>query len=303
MFQVLLRFFNGILILIAVFMATRCLVRTLPGDPIETLIAESGTSVPSEIIRQELGLDRPFAQAIRQDIHRWIQGDLGNSLITKKPIAPLLIKRLFKTGELTLIAGLLTLILSLSLGLPSAAHPEGWTDKLCTLYGSLSAALPIPWIGPIILLVFAVWIPLFPVGGHPSLPALALALNLTGFWARLIRQRVRESLFYGPAQGARARGIPEWKVLLKYGLAPVSGSLVAYFGTQLGALLAGSFVVEMIFDWQGLGRLLVDAVLKRDYPVVEAATFLASAMSLLGIFFGDWLQKRIDRRLPEAEEV
>lgn len=303
MFQVLSRFFNGIFILIAVFMATRCLVRALPGDPVETLIAESGTSVPTEIIRHELGLDRPFTQAIREDIRRWTQGDLGNSLITKKPIASLIIQRMYKTGELAWIAGLLTLILSLSLGIPSAAHPQGRIDKLCTLYGSLSAALPIPWIGPILLLIFAVWIPIFPVGGHPALPALALALNLTGFWARLIRQRVRESLFHGPAQGARARGIPEWKVLLKYGFAPISGSLVAYFGTQLGALLAGSFVVEMIFDWQGLGSLLVDAVLKRDYPVVEAATFIAGAMSLFGIFLGDGLQKRWDRRLLEAEDV
>jgi len=300
--RILLRFFNWVLLLTIVFIATRFMIRTLPGDPVETLIAESGTSIPAEVIRQDLGLDRPFWLALRNDIHRFSKGDLGTSLLTKKPITPLLIDRLCKTIQLAGFTLILSLTLSLILGIAAAAAPGGWVDLICSFYGSLAAALPMTWIGPILLLIFAVKIPIFPVGGHPALPACALTLSLSGFWSRLVRERVRESLFRGSAQGARARGIPEWKVFLKYGLAPASGMLAAYLGTQVGGLLAGTFVVETIFDWRGLGSLLIDSVLKRDYPVVEASAFIAAAMSLFGIFVGDWLQDRIEPKLPEAEE-
>ncbi|MGZ3708826.1 MAG: ABC transporter permease subunit, partial [Bdellovibrionota bacterium] len=99
---------------------------------------------------------------------------------------------------------------------------------------------------------------------------------------------------------ARARGLPEWRVLVKYGLAPCSGALLAYLGTQAGALLGGAFVVEMIFSWKGLGSLLVESVLRRDYPLVEAGTFVASAAILAGNWAGDFAQRRMDPRLRES---
>ena len=144
--------------------------------------------------------------------------------------------------------------------------------------------------------VLAVALPLFPVSGGLALPALTLSIPFSGLWSRLIRERVSETLRLGAAPGARARGIPEWRVVIKYGLAPASGSLLAYLGTQFGALLGGAFVTEAIFDWPGLGSLLVDSVLRRDYPLVEAAVFAAAAASLLGSLFGDWAQTWIDPR-------
>lgn len=301
MSRILVRLFTWIFLLVSVFIASRGLIRALPGDPIETLLAESGTSIPVETLRHDLGLDLPFWQSLAQDFSHWIHGDLGTSLIHKKPIAPILIQRFTQTLKLTLLAALLTLLMSIGLGLPAAAKRGGFFDRICSLYGGLGAALPLSWFGPFLLLLFGVWIPLFPVGGHCALPAFALAFSLSGFWSRLIRERVRESLSYGSARGARARGISEWKILLKYGFAPIAGPLVAYFGTQIGGLLTGTFIVEMIFDWRGLGSLLIDAVLKRDYPVIEATLFLTAALSLLGIFLGDELYLWIDRRLPESE--
>jgi ABC-type dipeptide/oligopeptide/nickel transport system permease component len=295
----LLRLSLTIALLLLIFAGSRALIRALPGDPLSTLMAESGTTLPVEVLREELGLDRPFFLALGQDLSRALHGDLGISLLSREPIAPLLAERFFNTLELTFIALLLALGLSLVLGLSAASRPGHWIDSFCTGYGALTAALPTPWIGPVLLLAFAVWVPIFPVGGHVALPALTLALALSGLWARLIRERVREVLQHGAAPGARARGIAEWKVTLKYGLAPAAGALVAYLGTQVGALLAGAFVTEVLFDWHGMGSLVVDAVLKRDYPMVESGVFVAASAAFLGTLAGDWLQSALDPRVRE----
>jgi peptide/nickel transport system permease protein len=293
------RVFWLLLTLAAVFAGTRALVRALPGDPIDTLVAETGTSVPTAELRAELRLDRPFWPALASDAQAALKGDFGSSIFSRRPVAPLLGERLVRTLELAAVALALSLPISLLLGLPAAARPGGAADILCSIHGALGAGLPITWLGPILLVALAVWIPLFPLGGSVALPAIALALGFSGLWARLVRERVRFVLLHGAAVGARARGIPEWKVLVKYGLAPGAGALVAYLGTQAGGLMAGAFVVEVIFGWRGMGSLLVDAVLRRDYPVVEAASFAAAAAVLLGSFAGDLAQRWLDPR-PEG---
>ncbi|MCM2323542.1 MAG: ABC transporter permease [Oligoflexia bacterium] len=298
---VLSRTLTTVLLLATIFVASRAMVRALPGDPLETLVAESGTTIPIEELRRELSLDRPFLPALAEDVRRFSQGDFGTSLFSKKPVAPLLARSFNKTLQLALFALVLATLLAVPLGLLAAATPGGKADRACSWYGGLSAALPMPWLGPLLLVAFAVWLPIFPAGGHIALPALALAITVSGLWARLIRERVRETLQRGAAPGARARGVPEWRVLVKYGLAPASGSLLAYFGTQVGGMLAGAFIVESVFDWDGLGSLLIDAVLRRDYPVIEAGTFLTAACSLIGTQLGDWLQFRFDPRLQTQE--
>lgn len=291
-------------ILLAVFALSRALVRALPGDPVETLLSETGSSIAPEALRAELGLDRPFLQAAASDLGRALRGDLGRSILSKEPIAPLLGRSLLRSAALTLAGLALGLLASLVLGVSAAAAPatrrSRWADRLCTLHGALAAAMPAPWIGPILMYALAVRLPLFPIGNHLALPAFTLAIGFSGFWARLIRERVRETLRFGAATGARARGLPEWKVLLKYGLAPASGSLLGYLGTQLGALLAGAFVIEVIFDWPGMGALLVDSVLRRDYPVVEAAVFAGAALALLGNALGDGMQAAVRREQEGA---
>lgn len=289
-----------IVLVLAIFTATRGLIRALPGNPIETLMAESGTSLSSEILREEFHLDEPFWKALGADIRRASHGDFGISIITRQPIAPLLFHRVVKTLELTSLSVVFMIVLSIVIGL-AATEPAStigrFADPFCSIYGAVVSAMPTPWIGPLLMIVFCVWIPVFPVGDHILLPALTLSLSFTGFWARLIRQRVRETLQSGAAPGARARGISEWKVLLKYGLAPCSGALLAYLGTQIGGLMAGAFVTETIFDWPGMGDLLINAVLRRDYPVVESAAFVAAIAALAGNAIGNWAQTWTDPRL------
>lgn len=290
------RLASTLAILLLIFAGTRALVRALPGDPLETLIAESGTALPVETVRAELGLDRPFLPALVSDLERLGRGDLGRSLLSKQPVAPLLASRFARTLRLAFAALALGIGASLAIGLPAAARPGSAIDRFCSFHGSLMAALPTPWIGPMLMIVFAVWLPVFPVGGGIALPALTLALGISGLWSRLVRERVRETLARGAAVGARARGVPESRVIIKYGLAPAAGALLAFLGTQIGSLLAGAFVTEVLFDWRGMGSMLVDAVLKRDYPVIEAGVFVTAAASLGGALLGDWAQRAFDPR-------
>lgn len=268
------------------------MVRALPGDPTETLIAESGTSIPRDELRREMGLDRPFFQALFDDSVQFLHGDFGKSLISKRPIAKIIVPRFANTVRLSSVGVLLALCFSLLIGVTAAAEPGGFADRFCTGFSALTSALPTPWIGPVLIVVLSLWLPVFRLDGSIALPAITLALAVCGFWSRLIRSRVRDCLIEGPARAARGRGISEWKIRIKYGLAPVSGVLLGYFGTQIGALFAGTIVVEVIFNWRGMGTLWVDAVLRRDYPVIEVASFIGAATTLLGILFGDWARSR-----------
>lgn len=298
------RALSWVMIIFLVYVLSRALIHALPGDPIETLIAETGTRIPVEELRRQLGLDRPFAASLLQDLKGILVGDWGRSILSGQPIAPLLAERFERTFVLTISALAAGLLASLLIGLPAAASRAGKTqsqlarlaDRFCSRYGALAAALPTPWIGPIFIYFFAVLLPLFPLGGNLWLPTLTLAFGFSGLWARLIRERVTESLIRGAADGARARGVAEWKVALKYGLAPVAGALAAYLGTQVGGLLTGAFVTEMVFNWPGMGTLMVDAVLARDYPVVQATAFAGAALALTGNVLGDALRSWIDPR-------
>jgi ABC-type dipeptide/oligopeptide/nickel transport system permease component len=243
-----------------------------------------------------MGLDRPFFPAAFEDLKKAFHGDLGISLINKQPVLPLIETRFARTFELALSAFILALSISLVLGILAANSPGSVWDSTCSWLGALSASLPTPWLGPMLIILFAIWIPVFPLGESLPLPALTLAFGLSGFWVRLIRTRVRETLKLASTQAARGRGLPEWKVLVKYGLAPASGLLIAYFGTQLGTLLAGAFITEVIFSWRGMGSLMVTSVLRRDYPIVEACVFVTATCAVLGTALGDWARTFLERR-------
>ena len=284
-----------------VFVISRSLIRTLPGDPIETLIAESGTRIDPQVIREQLGLDRPFLLALIQDLQKMCDGDWGTSLVSNRPVMNLLTSRLGDTFELAWITLIIGLIISVPLGLLAAATPRGCADRFCSWYGSLAAALPVPWTGPVLMYLFAVLIPVFPLGGSVWLPAITLSFGFSGLWSRIIRNRVRETLApelsSSPSVSARARGLPEYRILIKYGLNPCSGTLVAWMGTQIGGLLTGTFVTELIFSRPGMGELFIESVLSRDYPVVEAAVFVSASIILVCNLAGDLAQVWIDPRL------
>ncbi|MGE0615808.1 MAG: ABC transporter permease [Bacteriovoracia bacterium] len=300
----LARSLTFLLAILLVFFLSRTLVRWLPGDPLETLMAETGTSWDPDLLKKEFHLDRPWSESLWLDLKRAARGDFGRSLLSREAVGPLVQRRLANTLVLAGTALALTLVFSLSLALLSQSESFPFrrqADWLCSTYGGLSAALPLPWLGPMITYLLAVKFPIFDLGESVALPALSIALVMAGFWARFIRARIRESLRTPYAMNARARGLPELNVLLKYGLFPVSGALVGFLGTQAGQLLTGSVVAEIIFDRPGMGSLLVESVLKRDYPIVEAAAFAGGVFCLLGNWLGTFAQTRVLRRAAGEE--
>ncbi len=290
------------LILLLIFTCSRGLVRLLPGDPAEAMLAESGSSLSVQALRAEFHLDLPFFPALWGDLRNAIHGDFGRSLVSKEPIGDILWDRMAATAMLVLTSLALALLISLPLGMLAAHRAGSFADRACTTLGAITSAIPSAWLGPVLILVFAVVIPIFPLGRHLALPAVSLAFQISGTWSRLVRNRVRDSLLIGASQGARARGLSETTVLWKYGLAPVASSLLGYLGMQIGFLMGGSILTEIIFDWPGMGSLLVDAVLKRDYPVVEAGVFLIAFFVLLGNLIGDALQYWSNPRLRSQEK-
>ena len=243
-----------------------------------------------------MGLDVPPLQGIVHDLKAYSKGDFGISLLSKQNIRPLIFNRLFHSFLLAVTSLSFAIILSLFLGILAAAHPDGGWDRLCETFSAITSALPLTWLGPVLMIFFALKLKVVSVDHNIFLPTLTLGLGLSAFWSRMIRDRVRETLSRGAAPGARARGIPEWRVLLKYGFAPTAGPLLAFLGTQLGVLVSGAAVVEVIFTWPGLGALLIEAVLRRDYPIVEAVTFIAATLCVLGTILGDAAHHAFDPR-------
>jgi len=193
--------------------------------------------------------------------------------------------------------------IAIALGLAVLASlPHGgqaFFERAQSSHSAWVASLPTAWIGPVFAYFFGVKLQLFPLGGSVWLPALTLGYCISGFWTRAFRETIRHELARDHARAARARGLPEAKVILKYGLYPAAGPLIAYLGTQAGALLAGAVVTETIFDWPGLGSLLVESIFKRDYPLIEATIFLSSAFILLGNWAGDLAQTLVNPRLRD----
>ncbi len=288
-------FFLG-LSLVLIQSAASLLVRLLPGDPLEFLIADSDVAALADF-RREMGLDLPAWRAALQAPLSAIQGDLGHSLHTRELIAPVIRTRFLSSALLALPAALIALLIALPLGVVAAGTSGSLIDRFCSIFGSVSASLPLLWIAPVSIWAFCVRLPWFDLEGENALPAIVLGVLTSGFWMRLIRERTREGLALPSAQAARARGLAEWKIRLKYGVRIPLGGLISYFMLQFGHLLTGAFVLEVIFNRAGAGTYFIDAILRGDYPAVEAATWITASICLFSNFLGDTLHQWLDPRL------
>ena len=298
---------SGALSILMIYLARRLMIRALPGDPASTLLEHMESNIPIEEVRKEYQLDAPWHIALANDLKSLAQGDLGRSLHSRKPVIEELRPRIFRTAWIAGPALLLSLLVGTLLGIASARKKTGISAALIRFFTALATALPAPWIGPMLAWLLGVRLGWFSPSGGWALPCLLISIGLSASWTRLIESRL------GPAfsseieshalRAARARGLPEWKIIVKYGLIPASPALLAILGTQAGSLLAGSFIAEVLFDWPGLGSAFVEAVLRRDYPMVEACVFITGAASILGTRLGDLLQRSVDPRYRDVSTL
>jgi peptide/nickel transport system permease protein len=266
-------------------------VHLLPGDPAEVILAQSGGSAENIAqLRAELGLDRPFLEQYGRYWTALLRGDLGRSIFTNIPVAQSILDYLPHTVELATAAMLIAAVLGVSLGVAAATASPHWLDTLCTTVSLVSVSVPVFWSGLLLILLFGSilhWLPAAGQGGlsHLVLPASALGFASTGTIAQVVRNSLLDVLGQEYVTVARAKGLSPRRVILGHALRNALISGVTVIGLQFGYLLAGTAIAETVFSRQGLGRLLVDAILWKDFPIVQGTVlviaFIYLAVNLL----------------------
>lgn len=273
-------------VIFGVLALTFALLHLVPGDPVDVMLGESASPADRTALKQQLGLDQPLLTQFTQYVLNVLQGNFGASIHSQAPISQLL----WQAYPATLLLALTALAIGMTIGIPlgiwSALKAGHWQDVTITLFSIRLAAMPAFWLGPVLMLIFAVWLGWLPVSGMASpasiiLPAMTLGLGLSAILTRMTRTSLLEVMNEDYIRTARAKGLSERQVLLKHALRAALLPLVTIVGLQMGSLLAGAVITETIFSWNGIGRLLVDSIEKRDYPVTQACVLVVAGSYVL----------------------
>ena len=289
-------------VVFGVVLLTFLLVHAVPGDPVEVMLGESASSADRTQLRADLGLDQPIYMQFGVYLNKLAHGDLGVSIHSKKPIVDLLAERLPATAKLALLALSFAIFIGLPLGIIAALKVNQWPDKLANLLSLSISAMPHFWMGPMLMMVFALWLGLLPVSGMESgvaiiLPALTLGFGLAAILTRMTRASMLEVLHEDFIRTARAKGLTEYAVILRHALRAALLPIVTVLGLQLGGLLAGTVITETVFSWDGVGRLLVESIEKRDYPVTQACVLVVALLYVTVNLATDIIYTKIDPRV------
>ena len=250
-------------------------VHMIPGDPARLVAGEDATLEDVELVRKELGLDKPMIEQYITYMGGLFQGDLGTSLKTKRPVTEEIGERFMPTFWLTVWSMAWAVVVGLIIGVVSATKRNKWQDYL-GMFGAVSGlSLPSFWLGLMLIQVFAVMLGWFPSGGMDSwksyiLPSFTLGMGVAAVVARFTRSSLMDVLKEDYIRTGRSKGLNERNVIWGHGLRNAMIPVVTMTGLQFGFLLGGSVVIETVFSWPGLGKLLIDSVAYRDYPVIQA---------------------------------
>jgi peptide/nickel transport system permease protein len=283
------------------------LVRLLPGDPASAILGERATDEAVERINRQLGLDRPIPVQFVIFLERFLGGDLGSSIHMKIPVVQLIEERLPVTLMLTAYAALLALLLALPLAFVAALKRDRGADAVIRGAFQVGLSMPVFYIGLVLLTVFAANLRWFPVGGfgetlgdqlyHLFLPALTLALSLSAVLMRNLRASIIEVLGAEYVDFARAKGLRPRIVMGRHVLRNALISTVTLFGLSIGTLIGGAVITETVFAIPGAGRLMIDSIYGRDYPVVQGLTLVLAILVSLAFLITDLVQAALDPRI------
>lgn len=257
------------------------LFQTIPGDPARLIAGDKVPESVVEAVRKQYGFDKPLYVQYMLYMGRLVKGDLGVSVYNRVPVFELVLPRFLNTLKLAALAILVSVLVSLALGVVSAARAYGLADRLFTVLSLVGVCTPIFLVGLTSMYVFSVWLRILPLVGMGSwntyvLPVASIAIYHTAFMTRIVRACMIEELLEEHITVARAKGLGEavvvWKHALKNALLPV----LTVFGLQFGYALGGAIVTETVFAWPGLGRLMVESILTRDLPVTQGSLIVFS---------------------------
>jgi peptide/nickel transport system permease protein len=262
-------------------------VHLIPGDPAEVILAQSGGSSASLAqLRAQLGLDAPLYVQYARFLGNTLRGDLGRSLFTNRPVAQTIGEQFPHTVQLALAAMVIAVVVGGVLGSVAALRRGSWVDHLCMALAVFGVSTPVFWSALLFILLFTSTLHWLPATGQGSLrhlimPALVLGLVSSGTIARLVRSSLLEVLSQEYVVVARSKGLSERTVVLRHALRNALIPIVTVIGLQFGFLLGGAVVTETVFSRQGMGRLIVDAILWKDFPVIQEVVLLSAALYTL----------------------
>jgi peptide/nickel transport system permease protein len=278
------------------------LVHLVPGDPVEMMLGEGARTADVAALRAQLGLDRPLLEQYADYMAGLARADLGTSLHSGRPVRDVLAERFPATAELALASLLVALAIALPLGVLAALYRDRAPDHLARLGALLGVSMPAFWLGPMLILLFAIEWDLLPVSGRGGLaslvlPAVTLGSAIAGLLTRMVRAALADELARPYLLAARARGLGGAAVVARHALKNALVPVVTVVGLQFGALLTGAVITETIFSWPGVGRLLIESIRLRDYPVLQGGVLLVALTYLVVNLATDvtyaWLDPRI----------
>ncbi len=307
--HIAVRLFGLLPTLLVISLVSFAIMQLTPGDPAMLLLQQRGQDPTGEAIgqiRQELGLDQPLVMQYLHWLQRICLGDLGRSYYSEEPVFGEILGRLPATLELTLAAMLIALTVAFALGLAAAYRPGGWVDAFSKAYALVAVSLPSYWLGLLLMFVFAVQWQWLPAVGRGSLAQLLLPAVSLGFTAAAVHGRLLCSSLLengrGPcAEFALAKGLTAWQVLLRHSLPISLLPVVTSFGSTFGHMLGGAVLIETVFAWPGLGKLLVDAIFNRDYPLIQGYVLVMAVLYTLVNLSTDLVCSWLDPRLRLGE--
>jgi len=286
---VLRRLVGTVPVLLGVTLVVFAMTWLTPGDPVVALLGESAqgiTGAARDALRRELGLDRPWPVQYLEYVRGLAQGDLGMSVRSRRPVMREVLDRLPATAELALAGLAIAVVVGVSLGVAAALRKRTWVDALAIAVALVGVSVPVFWSGFLLMLVFSLELGWLPASGrgtlrHLVLPALTVGIASAAFIARITRGAVLETLGQDYVRTARAKGVVERVVVVRHALRNALLPIVTVIGLQLGSLLGGAVLTETVFAWPGVGRMLVDAILARDLPLVQGSVLVVSLIFIL----------------------
>ena len=291
-----------ITVVFGVLLLTFLLIHLVPGDPVDVMLGESASVTDRAVLRADLGLNKPIVQQFGSYLIKLSQGDLGHSIHTQIPIIELIKARYPATLKLALLSLFIGLSIGIPLGVFAALKANHWQDFVVTIVSVRLSAMPAFWLGPLLMLLFAVWLGWLPVSGMDDntsiiLPALTLGFGLSAILTRMTRTSLLEVLNDDFIRTARAKGLNENTVIIRHALRAALLPIITIVGLQMGSLLAGTVITETIFSWDGVGRLLVESIEKRDYPVTQACVLVVALSYVVVNLLTDVLYRLADPRV------
>jgi peptide/nickel transport system permease protein len=299
-------------VLFGISLVVFLIMALLPGDPALAILGAYATPDSLASLRRELGLDQPLWMRFFIWLGHVMQGDFGRSVTLQRPVIDEILERIGPTLLLAATALVLSVALGLAAGAIAAAHRREWQDRVLTVAVLLGISTPQFWLALLLILVFAVWLQWLPVSGmfsvygggslsdllqHLVLPAISLAVVVTGVLARLSRAAMLEELSQDYVRMARAKGLTERKVVYKHAFLNMLGKMLPVIGLQAGFLLGGAVYIETVFQWPGMGRMLVEAISSRDLLLVQGGVLVMASGYVLVNLLADVLQHLLDPRI------